>query len=77
MIWAKFSGPGLGQFWVQLPHRDNLQGEEFAKGIVVGFGLVSRDQFQLVDMRYSPHPTEPLRELEKVREFYQQFYEKD
>lgn len=69
MIFAKLRIAGLGEFWVEIGLRDNLQAEQFANGIVLGWGLGRREQMELIDIRLSKHPTELLRSVETLQEF--------
>lgn len=71
MIFAKFQTPVLGQFWLEVDLRDNLQAEQFAKGIQLGWSLGRQEPLELVDIRLSKHPTEPTRSVETLQEFLQ------
>ena len=72
MLYAKLQISGLGQFWFEVPLRDNLQAEQFAAGVALGWRLGRREQAEIVDIRLSKHPTEPLRSIETMIEFLQQ-----
>lgn len=71
MIWAKFRTTRLGDFWLKVDLQDNQQAEQWAKGLTEGYKLSNSDQFDLIDVRLSKHPTETTRELNWVREQFQ------
>lgn len=75
MLFAKFSTAILGSFWLQIDLQDNRQAEERARGIAEGWGLCREDRFELVDIRFSKHPVEPLHKLDEIREFIKQMKE--
>ena len=69
MLYAKLSIRGHGEFWIEAPLRDNLQAEQWATGLAVGWSLGRTELAEIVDIRLSKHPTEQLYSLDRLREF--------
>ena len=71
MLFAKLSIQGFGEFWLQVPLTENLQAEQWAQGLAAGWNLGRQEEARVVDLRGRPHPSEPLRSIEWLRELLQ------